>query len=86
MTILGNGHDNSVKKLTNSYIPDLKSQEESTVPSYIEQSRGFAVADWIMKQTVQKNRMMHEVSSDNDDGAYSYDEDAISVLNFRKQH
>jgi len=61
MTSLGNSHDNAVKKLTNSYIPDLKSQEESIVPSYIEQSSGFAVADREMKQRVQKNRMVHEV-------------------------
>ena len=45
MTSLGNGHDNVVNKWANSYIPDLRSQEESMVPSYIEQSSGFTVAD-----------------------------------------
>jgi len=40
---LGSGHDNAVKDLGKSYLQNLQTQEESTVPSYIEQSRSYTV-------------------------------------------
>ena len=92
MASLGNGHDNAVKKWANFYIPDLRSQEESTVPSYIEQSNSFTVVDQGSETESSEEEddecsdpfsvssSEYSYSSDSDDDVYCYDENAISVI------
>ena len=75
-----------------SCIPDLRSQEESTVPSYIVQSNSFTVADQGSEAESSEEEddersdpfsvssSEYSYSSDSDDDVYCYDEDAISVI------
>jgi len=61
MTTLGNSHDSTVKDWANSYIPDLKTQEDSSPPLCIEQGRSF-----IAENNVNHNAELDEADSDSE--------------------
>ena len=74
MTTLGNSHDSTVKDWANSYIPDLKTQEDSSPPLYIEQGRSF-----IAESNVNHNAELDEADSDSEeDKQFSDTSSAVS--------